>query len=168
MRLRSALALALCLLPASSFAQTAGGPAATTPPEGAGGQGSVPPPSAATAEAPAAPEAPKAYDDTADTRGEAMRAYQKALDAKKLAASSALSIQRLREDLPGAVQVIERAEHAAVPAQALDRMKTAVAEAESLRFRRIAVWVAVAVAAAALIGLVVFRQRRRELRPASA
>ena len=29
-----------------------------------------------------------------------MRAYQKALDAKKMAASSALSIQRLREDLP--------------------------------------------------------------------
>ena len=43
---------------------------------------------------------PTAYDDTADTRGDAMRAYQKALDAKKMAASSALSIQRLREDLP--------------------------------------------------------------------
>jgi hypothetical protein len=41
------------------------------------------------------------YDDTADTRGDAMRAYQKALDSNKLAASSALSIQRLREDLPG-------------------------------------------------------------------
>ncbi len=42
-----------------------------------------------------------AYDDTIDTRGEAMRAYQKALDSKKLAASAPLSIQRLREDLPG-------------------------------------------------------------------
>jgi hypothetical protein len=40
------------------------------------------------------------YDDTADTRGSAMRAYQKALDAKKLAASAPLSVQRLRDDLP--------------------------------------------------------------------
>ena len=47
-------------------------------------------------------------------------------------------------------------------------MKSAVAEAESIRFKRIAVWVAVAVAAAALIGLLVFRNRRREFRPASA
>ena len=30
-----------------------------------------------------------------------MRAYQTALDSKKLAASSPLSIQRLRDDLPG-------------------------------------------------------------------
>jgi len=87
-------------------------------------------------------------------------------DARTLSYSWAFAM--LREDLPGAMQVVERAEHASVPPQALDKMKTAVAEAESLRFKRIAVWVAVAVAAAALIGLVVFRQRRRELRPASA
>lgn len=41
------------------------------------------------------------YDDTPDTRGEALRAYQKALEAKKLSASAPLSIQRLRADLPG-------------------------------------------------------------------
>jgi hypothetical protein len=86
-------------------------------------------------------------------------------DARTLSYSWAFAM--LREDLPGALQVVERAEHASVPPQALDKMKTAVAKAESLRFKRIAVWVAVAVAAAALIGLVVFRQRR-ELRPASA
>lgn len=48
-----------------------------------------------------APAAPQAYDDAADTRGEAMRAYQKALDSKKLAASAPLSIARLRDELPG-------------------------------------------------------------------
>jgi hypothetical protein len=64
--------------------------------------GETPPASTATAPAPEAPQAesPKVYDDQADTRGEAMRAYQKALEAKKLAASAPLSIQRLREDLP--------------------------------------------------------------------
>jgi hypothetical protein len=51
-------------------------------------------------EAPAAPATPGHYDDTADTRGDALRAYQKALDARKLAASAPLSLQRLREDLP--------------------------------------------------------------------
>lgn len=57
---------------------------------------------AATTEAlPAPPAAPQAYDDTADTRGEAMRAYQKALDTRKLAASAPLSIGRLRDELPG-------------------------------------------------------------------
>jgi len=42
----------------------------------------------------------KAYDDAPDTRGEAMRTYQKALDKRKLAASSPLSIQRLKDELP--------------------------------------------------------------------
>ncbi|HVY28687.1 MAG TPA: hypothetical protein VHB79_19155 [Polyangiaceae bacterium] len=73
----------------------------------------TPPPAPSTEAAPAAagaaPEAPatgdtaaapQAYDDTADTRGEAMRAYQKALDSKKLAASAPLSTQRLRDELP--------------------------------------------------------------------
>jgi hypothetical protein len=103
MRFGSALALALCLLPAVGLAQSAGGPAGPPASDAASGaQGVVPPPleppGAVSEIAPA--EAPKAYDDTADTRGDAMRAYQKALDAKKLAASSALSIQRLREELP--------------------------------------------------------------------
>ena len=102
MRFGSALALALCLLPAVGLAQSGGGPAAAPATDAAsGGPGVVAPPTqpdAVTETAPA--EAPKAYDDTADTRGDAMRAYQKALDAKKLAASSALSIQRLRDELP--------------------------------------------------------------------
>jgi hypothetical protein len=50
--------------------------------------------------APSDPAAPARYDDTADTRGQAMQAYLQALDAKKLAASTPLSIQRLREELP--------------------------------------------------------------------
>ncbi len=58
------------------------------------------PPSAEPVADAAAPTPPGTYDDTADTRGEAMRAYQKALDEKKLAATSPLSIARLREELP--------------------------------------------------------------------
>ncbi|MDF3066504.1 MAG: hypothetical protein K0R38_2105 [Polyangiaceae bacterium] len=50
-------------------------------------------------EAPAG-QAPQSYDDAADTRGEAMRAYQKALGAKQLAATIPLSIARLRDELP--------------------------------------------------------------------
>ncbi|HYQ15933.1 MAG TPA: hypothetical protein VEQ58_09250 [Polyangiaceae bacterium] len=59
-----------------------------------------PPVDAAAPAAAASPTEPKAYDDTTDTRGEAMRAYQKALDSKKLAASAPLSIQRLQTELP--------------------------------------------------------------------
>jgi hypothetical protein len=98
-------ALVWLLLAAPGFAQSAGGPgAAPTPDSAAGGQPAQPAAPAATAAEPATPGAeapPKAYDDTADTRGDAMRAYQKALDSKKLAASAPLSIQRLREELPG-------------------------------------------------------------------
>jgi hypothetical protein len=90
------LAIALCALPALGQPGPQG--------EASSSSDTTPP-----ATAPAAPElaaaaagetASNVYDDRADTRGEAMRAYQKALGAKKLAASSALSIQRLREELP--------------------------------------------------------------------
>jgi hypothetical protein len=78
-----------CVLAASpGFAQTAA-PSAAAPAVASPDEASALPASPATA-----------FDDTPDTRGDAMRAYQKALDSKKLAASSALSIQRLREDLP--------------------------------------------------------------------
>jgi hypothetical protein len=52
---------------------------------------------------PAAGESSRAdapRDDSPDTRGDAMRAYQKALDARKLAASTPLSVQRLQTELP--------------------------------------------------------------------
>jgi len=52
---------------------------------------------------PAADDGPRAAapgDDAPDTRGDAMRAYQKALDARKLAASTPLSVQRLQTELP--------------------------------------------------------------------
>lgn len=86
-------------------------------------------------------------------------------DARTLSYSWAFAM--MREDLTGAMKVVERAEHASVPAPALDKMRSAVAEAESLRFKRIAVWVAVAVATVAVIALVAFRHRRRELHPVS-
>jgi hypothetical protein len=83
------LAYALTALPV--FAQTAG------PSAGAAVAEALPSPDASVA--PSGPPA-TAYDDTADTRGDAMRAYQKALESRKLAATAALSIQRLREELP--------------------------------------------------------------------
>jgi hypothetical protein len=89
-RFGSLLALAGTLAACPALAQSA---APSAVPEGS----AVPSPEASSVPAPT----PTAYDDSADTRGDAMRAYQKALDAKKMAASSALSIQRLREDLPG-------------------------------------------------------------------
>ncbi|HKY39903.1 MAG TPA: hypothetical protein VJN18_28400 [Polyangiaceae bacterium] len=98
-------ALALLLLVAPGFAQSAGGSTAPPAPESAaGGQTAQPAaPAAPAGEAanPGATEAPKTYDDSTDTRGDAMRAYQKALDSKKLGASAPLSIQRLQEELPG-------------------------------------------------------------------
>jgi hypothetical protein len=95
-RLSGSVALAVVLGALPALGQPAAAGDAATPPAPAQ-------PLPASPEPPAGDEgeaAPKAYDDRADTRGEAMRAYQKALDAKKLAASSALSIQRLREELP--------------------------------------------------------------------
>ncbi len=99
MRFSSFLALGLALTATPAFAQpgTVGAPI-----DAAAGSGTTLPPAPANpAETATAPAAPNAYDDTADTRGDAMRAYQKALDSKKLAASAPLSIQRLRDDLPG-------------------------------------------------------------------
>jgi hypothetical protein len=55
---------------------------------------------AAPDEEPKDADAAGAYDDAPDTRGEALRAYQKALESNKLAASAPLSIQRLQTDLP--------------------------------------------------------------------
>jgi hypothetical protein len=100
-RFASFFAVALMFGAAPALAQSAGAGPSASPDSGAASQ-----PAAAAAGAPAAPQAPsaegaKAYDDTADTRGDAVRAYQKALDSKKLAASAPLSIQRLRDDLPG-------------------------------------------------------------------
>jgi hypothetical protein len=71
-------------------------PDAPAPAASAPGQ----PAPADAANAPEGAEAPKQYDDTSDTRGQAMQAYVKALDAKKLSASAPLSIQRLRDELP--------------------------------------------------------------------
>ena len=102
MRFGSFLALALALSASSAFAQPGGAGAA--PDAAAAGSGAtLPAPPANPGAAAAAPSAEpaKAYDDTIDTRGDAMRAYQTALDSKKLAASAPLSIQRLRDDLPG-------------------------------------------------------------------
>jgi hypothetical protein len=91
-----ALLVSLGLSSGPAWAQ-AGAPVA---PAGAAPDASAPAaPPAAGAEPAPSPTA-TAYDDTADTRGDAMRAYQKALDAKKLAASAPLSIARLREELP--------------------------------------------------------------------
>jgi hypothetical protein len=95
------LALALTALPA--IAQTtSGAPAATDPVATPATSGATPtaPPTPGEAGDAVAPGSAKAYDDVADTRGEAMRAYQKALDSRKLAASAPLSVQRLREELP--------------------------------------------------------------------
>ncbi|HEX2874757.1 MAG TPA: hypothetical protein VHP33_26080 [Polyangiaceae bacterium] len=99
MRFCSLFSLAALLTTAPVLAQTVpAAPAASASAPAAGAtaaaEADVTPPPDASAVA-------TAYDDTADTRGEAMRAYQKALDSKKLAASAPLSIQRLREDLPG-------------------------------------------------------------------
>jgi hypothetical protein len=97
-------ALVCLLLVAPGFAQSAGGPGGAPAPDSAAGGQPAQPAAPAAAAAPATPgaeAAPKTYDDTADTRGDAMRAYQKALDSKKLGASAPLSIQRLREELPG-------------------------------------------------------------------
>ena len=101
MRFCSLFALALTFAAAPALAQSgAAGPSATPGAAAATSAQAAATPPSGSADA-AATSAPKAYDDTADTRGDAMRAYQKALESKKLAASVPLSIQRLRDDLPG-------------------------------------------------------------------
>jgi hypothetical protein len=70
---------------------------------GAGADSGASEQAAALRAAPADAAAP-AYEDTPDTRGSAMRAYQAALGARKLAATSPLSIARLREELPNIEQ----------------------------------------------------------------
>ena len=94
MRVAGALALCCSLLALPAQAQ----PDAPAPPPAAPAPSEAAP--ADAAEAPEASAAPQRYYDTADTRGQAMRAYLKALDAKKLSASAPLSIQRLRDELP--------------------------------------------------------------------
>ena len=101
MRFGSFLALAWALGTGPAFAQAGGAaPAGANPPAESPPAASANPAGAAdTAAAPSA-SAATTYDDVADTRGEAMRAYQTALDSKKLSASAPLSIQRLRDELP--------------------------------------------------------------------
>ncbi|HEY6080356.1 MAG TPA: hypothetical protein VIW29_16190 [Polyangiaceae bacterium] len=95
MRVAALLALSAALAAAPCWAQA---PAETQPkaPPGDAPVGTAEGPTAT----PAPADAPQTYQDAADTRGEAMRAYQKALGTKKLAASAPLSLQRLREELP--------------------------------------------------------------------
>jgi hypothetical protein len=96
----SLLALAVATLGRPTLAQSkAPGASPAAPAAAATGPTAPNDAGAPAASAPAA--GAQVYDDTADTRGDAMRAYQKALDAKKLAASAPLSIQRLRDDLTG-------------------------------------------------------------------
>ena len=95
MRIRASLVLACLLRVGPALAQTT-----TAPAPGDATAAPTAPASPEDSTAAAVPAAPQTYDDTADTRGDAMRAYQKALDSKKLAASVPLSIQRLRDELP--------------------------------------------------------------------
>lgn len=82
----------LCMVFAASAPAWAQGPA--TP------SASAAPSSGAAADATPTPtEAPKPLEDSTDTRGAAMRAYQAALDKQKLAASVPLSLQRIRDEL---------------------------------------------------------------------
>lgn len=110
MRLGAPLLLALGLVSARSVAQSSAAPAASPAAQASAGEtasSTLPATEAASAGAPAVAAAastgagaPEAYDDTADTRAPAMRAYQKALESRKLGASAPLSIQRLRDELP--------------------------------------------------------------------
>jgi hypothetical protein len=96
-RLAALVALAIGFVSPSAAAQaTGGGPPSA---EAEAGAAAAPDDASSAPEAPL-PDAKQAYDDSADTRGDAMRAYQKALEQKKLAASAPLSIQRLRDELP--------------------------------------------------------------------
>ncbi|HYP86527.1 MAG TPA: hypothetical protein VEQ59_00200 [Polyangiaceae bacterium] len=92
----SYFALALALLAWAPVASAQPGDA----PAGAAAEPTAAPPASPGAEPGASAGEPKAYDDAPETRGDAMRAYQKALDSKKLGASAPLSIQRLQADLP--------------------------------------------------------------------
>ena len=97
MRFSSLFALALALGAGPAFAQAGAAADSAAPATGAS---TAAPANPADVGAPPSAAPATAYDDSADTRGEAMRAYQKALDSKKLAASVPLSIQRLRDELP--------------------------------------------------------------------
>jgi hypothetical protein len=95
--LRGCIALGTLLLALPAFAQPV--PAASAVPSS--GAAVLPtPPTDGSAAPPGSAALPQTYDDSADTRGAAMRAYQKALEAKKLSASAPLSIQRLQAELP--------------------------------------------------------------------
>jgi hypothetical protein len=79
----------------SGFAEAQGG--SDKPKTVADASAAAPTPSAAAAAPPVA-EAKPALDST-DTRGDAMRAYQTALDQRKLAATAPFSLQRIRDEL---------------------------------------------------------------------
>lgn len=76
----------------TAAAQPDAAPAATAP----AGQEAAPPP-----ESPPAAEASAPKGPSDDTRGQAFRAYQSALEARKLAATAPLSVQRIEKDLAG-------------------------------------------------------------------
>ena len=97
-RVLSWFSVALCLfeLEGSAFAQAAPQPSSAAPSApaaapAAGGEVAAP----VTPAAPAAQPAPAG----SDTRGEALRAYQAALESRKLAATVPLSTQRLQTEL---------------------------------------------------------------------
>jgi hypothetical protein len=95
----SGVALALALLALAPSARAEAAPAQPVAAEAtAPGLGSSSDAAAQSSEPP--PAEPREYDDTPDTRGEAMRAFQAALESKKLGATTPLSVQRLREELP--------------------------------------------------------------------
>lgn len=99
------LGLLLCSIAAPAAAQKEPAEAAGTDnPYAAGeGEGDKPSPSGAApaTEPAAAPKKPEpAAVDSTDTRADAMQAYQRALQKRRLAATAPLSRQRLREELP--------------------------------------------------------------------
>lgn len=88
--LRSAVLLASSTLANASLAQQPAPPVAEAP--SAPGESAQP-------LAPAAKPAVAAAPSSEDTRGQAFRAYQNALEARKLAATAPLSVQRIEKDL---------------------------------------------------------------------
>lgn len=108
MRVRSLVwTLALCLAAASASAQGKGKPAKPAPVEPAPVEPApaepapvAPAPAAEPGGAPPEPASPRDNDPgSPDTRSQGARAYQKALERRRLAATTPLSRQRLRDEL---------------------------------------------------------------------
>ncbi|MGC4091534.1 MAG: hypothetical protein QM756_27370 [Polyangiaceae bacterium] len=99
MKARGSLPLfALLVLASHAYAQAPGAPspAPAAPPASAAAPAAEP-----SAEPPKAAAAAPASAPPDDTRGAAFRAYQTALEARKLAATAPLSVQRIEKDLQG-------------------------------------------------------------------